>query len=57
MQHDGHTMDASAAKRRAFLKKAATVAVTAPAVSLLLSAQSKPASAGLVYAIDTSTPG
>ena len=57
MQHDEHTMDASAAKRRAFLKKAATVAVTAPAVSLLLSAQSKPASAGLVYAIDTSTPG
>jgi hypothetical protein len=50
MKHDEHAMDASAAKRRAFLKKAATVAVTAPAVSLLLSAQSKPANAGGQYA-------
>lgn len=37
------------AARRAFLKKAGKAAVVAPAVAMLLSAESKPASAEVIY--------
>ena len=37
------------AARRAFIKRAATLAATAPAAALLLSANGKPALAGRIY--------
>lgn len=42
--------DQSSTDRRAFLKKAGMAAATAPAVALLLSAESKKAAAGAVVA-------
>jgi hypothetical protein len=51
-------IDSGAKNRRAFVKTAAQVAVTAPAVVMLLSATTKPASAQAVrYAINTGNTG
>ena len=44
-------LDDEAAERRLFLKNAGKLAVTAPAVTLLLAANSKPASA-VMYTTD-----
>ena len=44
-----------AANRRDFLKKARTAAVAAPAVTLLLATDAKPASAGAYMATTTAT--
>jgi hypothetical protein len=49
--------EATRETRRKFLKKAGTIAATAPAAALLLSASSKPAMAGLpLYGEPNDTP-
>ena len=50
-----HT-DASETSRRKLFRKSAEVAVTAPAVALLLSAASKKAHAGNIYQNDVGQP-
>jgi hypothetical protein len=48
------TTDGGSKTRRDFVKKSAQVAVTAPAVAMLLSATTKPASATTLYQAEAS---
>ena len=48
-QSKGETVSAQVQSRRAFVKTAAKVAVTAPAAALLLQASAKPAKARVLY--------